>query len=73
MIFIVFTSILCVPLFFIIETDSPYMSPVPQTRNDPSTVPRGIAAIAKVKGLTTEEVADIVMKNFYRLFGDSST
>ena len=74
-ILVLYTSILLKHLViccmnYVTETDSPYMSPDPKSRNDPSTVTRGIAAIAKVKGLSTEQTADIVMNNFYRLFGN---
>lgn len=52
-----------------IETDSPYMSPDTGERNDPRTIARGIEVIAKVKGMTKEDVSGAVMRNFERLFG----
>eukprot|EP00640_Fibrocapsa_japonica_P003744 CAMPEP_0113935426 /NCGR_PEP_ID=MMETSP1339-20121228/2575_1 /TAXON_ID=94617 /ORGANISM="Fibrocapsa japonica" /LENGTH=295 /DNA_ID=CAMNT_0000937573 /DNA_START=167 /DNA_END=1054 /DNA_ORIENTATION=+ /assembly_acc=CAM_ASM_000762 len=58
-----------VPLDKIItETDSPYMGPDRGERNEPATVPRGVAAIAKVKGVSTEEAATAIRENFKTLF-----
>jgi len=37
-------------------------------RNEPATVPAGVKAIAKVKGLTEEEVATAIRENFRSLF-----
>lgn len=51
------------------ETDSPYMGPDKGQRNDPSTVPRGVAAIARVKGISEEEARNAIRANFQRLFG----
>lgn len=38
-------------------------------RNEPATVPLGVRAIAKVKGMTEEEAAGAIRENFRRLFG----
>lgn len=38
-------------------------------RNEPATVPLGVKAIAKVKGMTEEEAAGAIRENFRRLFG----
>ena len=37
-------------------------------RNDPRTIPRGVAAIALSKGLTVEETRHAIRHNFKRLF-----
>ncbi|HAN32443.1 MAG TPA: hypothetical protein DCQ06_12680 [Myxococcales bacterium] len=50
------------------ETDSPYMGPDRGERNEPSNVPRGVAAIAQARGETLEEVQAAIAANFDRLF-----
>ena len=50
------------------ETDAPFLSPDKGMRNDPSTIPRGVAAIAKVKKISVDEVALTVRENFRCLF-----
>lgn len=54
-----------------IETDSPYLSPVPfrGKRNDSTHVYRVAETIAEVKGLTVEEVAEATFQNGLRFFG----
>jgi TatD DNase family protein len=54
----------------LIETDSPYLAPVPHRgkRNDPSLVVHVAEKIAELKGLTVEEVADQSTSNFFNLF-----
>lgn len=54
-----------------IETDAPYLTPVPfrGKRNDSSYVPLVAETIARVKGLTLEEVARITTENGKRFFG----
>lgn len=37
-------------------------------RNDPSFVPRGVEAIAKIKGLSHEEMTLQIRNNFRELF-----
>ena len=55
----------------LIETDSPYLAPVPHRGkvNNPSFVPHVAAAVAQLKGLPVEEVAQATSANFERLFG----
>ncbi|MCW5660607.1 MAG: TatD family hydrolase [Burkholderiaceae bacterium] len=55
----------------LIETDSPYLAPVPHRGkvNNPSFVPHVAAAVARVKGLPLEDVARATSRNFERLFG----
>lgn len=51
------------------ETDSPFLAPEKgQFPNEPSTVPSGVAAMAKVRGEAVEEVRCRVMENYERLF-----
>jgi len=55
----------------LIETDSPYLAPVPHRGklNTPAWVPHVAEALAAAKGLTVEEVAYATTRNFERLFG----
>lgn len=54
----------------LIETDSPYLAPVPHRGklNTPAWVPHVAAELARVKGLEVEEVARATTLNFHRLF-----
>lgn len=54
----------------LIETDSPYLAPVPYRgkTNNPSYVPHVAAKLAEVKGLSVEAVAEATTANFERLF-----
>lgn len=54
----------------LIETDSPYLTPVPNRgkRNDSRQLEFVAAKIAEVRGISPEEVADITMENGRRLF-----
>ena len=54
----------------LIETDAPYLAPVPHRgkRNDPSMVIHVAEKIATLRGITTEEVAEASTKNFFNLF-----
>lgn len=54
----------------LIETDSPYLAPVPHRgkTNDPSLVPYVAAQLAAVRGLTVQAVAEQTSRNFDRLF-----
>ena len=54
----------------LIETDSPYLAPVPHRGklNTPAWVPHVAAELARVKGLEVEEVARATTGNFHRLF-----
>ena len=55
----------------LIETDAPYMAPVPLrgTRNDSRNLIYIAEAIAKARGISTEEVANATLANGKRLFG----
>ena len=54
----------------LIETDSPYLAPVPHRgkTNSPAYVPWVARQIAQLKGLPVEEVAQATSGNFERLF-----
>ncbi|MED5622008.1 TatD family hydrolase [Ideonella sp. BN130291] len=54
----------------LIETDSPYLAPVPYRgkTNNPSYVPHVAAQVAQLKGLPVEAVAQATSANFERLF-----
>ena len=55
----------------LIETDSPYLSPVPLRgkRNDSGNLPYIVDKIAEIKGLRHEAVAAATLANSRRLFG----
>jgi len=55
----------------LIETDSPYLAPVPYRgqRNDPSKVVHVAEKIAEIKGVPVAKVAQASTENFFRLFG----
>ena len=54
----------------LIETDSPYLSPIPYRgkRNEPSFVKMVAEAIAKIKNISFNEVAKHSSQNFLNLF-----
>ncbi len=54
----------------LIETDSPYLAPVPYRgkTNNPSYVPYVAQQVAQLRGISTEEVGQITSANFDRLF-----
>lgn len=56
----------------LIETDSPYLAPVPHRGklNDPSKVIHVAEKIAELRGLTVAQVAEASTNNFFRLFKD---
>lgn len=60
----------------LIETDSPYLAPVPHRgkRNHPALVVHVAEEIAKLRGLPLDQVARSTTANFFRLFAiDAST
>ncbi|MBK1682941.1 TatD family hydrolase [Rhodoferax fermentans] len=54
----------------LIETDSPYLAPVPYRgkTNNPSYVPYVAQQLAQVCGVTTDEIARLTSRNFEQLF-----
>lgn len=58
----------------LIETDCPYLAPAPYrgNRNEPAYVSFTAAAVARERGVNTEELARLTTANFERLFVDQS-
>jgi TatD DNase family protein len=57
---------------FLVETDSPYLSPVPyrkQKRNEPALVARVVEVLAEIRGRTPAEIAAQSSANFAAAFG----
>lgn len=54
----------------LIETDSPFLAPVPNRgkRNEPGLVVKVAEKIAEVRGIPVEQVARATSQNFFRLF-----
>jgi TatD DNase family protein len=54
----------------LIETDAPYLAPVPHRGrpNEPAFVPHVAAKLAELRGVTVERIAATTAENFYRLF-----
>lgn len=54
----------------LVETDSPFLAPVPKRGkpNEPSYVRYTAEFLAKLRGETLEQVAETTTENFYRLF-----
>jgi TatD DNase family protein len=54
----------------LVETDSPYLAPVPKRGkpNEPAFLIHTVAEVARLKGLSTEELAEVTTANFYHLF-----
>jgi len=54
----------------LIETDSPYLAPVPfrGKRNEPGYVAHTAKMLAEVRGMAPAELADLTTANFRRLF-----
>ena len=62
---------ICPPERILIETDSPYLSPVPNRgkRNDSRNLRYIVAAIAERLGMSEDEIEGLTMENGKRLFG----
>lgn len=54
----------------LIETDAPYLAPVPHRgqTNEPAFVRHVAEEIARLRGITMEEVGEVTSRNFFRLF-----
>jgi TatD DNase family protein len=54
----------------LIETDSPYLAPVPYRgkTNNPSYVPFVAKQLAELRGSTSEDIGALTSANFDRLF-----
>jgi TatD DNase family protein len=55
----------------LIETDSPYLAPVPHRgrKNEPKYVRHVAEKIGELRGLSPEAVAELTAANYFRLFG----
>jgi TatD DNase family protein len=54
----------------LVETDSPYLAPVPHRgkRNEPAFVVHTAQAVAELKGVSAAEIGDVTTRNFFTLF-----
>ena len=54
----------------LIETDAPYLAPVPLRgkTNEPAFITHTAALVAQLKGVTVDELAKVTSDNFFRLF-----
>ena len=54
----------------LLETDAPYLAPVPfrGRRNESAYLPHVAAKVAEIKGLTTDQIAEITTNNAEKLF-----
>ncbi|MBI2541560.1 TatD family hydrolase [Candidatus Woesearchaeota archaeon] len=50
------------------ETDSPYLSPIKEQKNEPAFVAESYSMIAKLKGMDINEVANNIYMNWQRVF-----
>ncbi len=58
----------------LVETDAPYLAPVPQRgkQNEPAFVVHTAAALAELKAVSRDELATVTSQNFYILFEKAS-
>ncbi|MCX7172499.1 MAG: TatD family hydrolase [Proteobacteria bacterium] len=58
----------------LVETDSPYLAPLPHRgkTNEPAYVLHVAEEIARLRGISLEEVAEVTSRNFFRLFQSAS-
>jgi TatD DNase family protein len=54
----------------LLETDSPVLGPEPGERNEPANARVALRAVAEIKEIGEEELAEIAWENSRRLFGD---
>lgn len=57
----------------LLETDSPVLGAEPAERNEPAYLARALDAVAELKNLSREEVAETVAENSRRLYGAALT
>lgn len=51
------------------ETDSPWLSPFSDKKNEPAFVVESIKKIAEIKGISKKEVAEQIWGNYQKIFG----
>jgi TatD DNase family protein len=58
----------------LVETDAPYLAPVPHRgkTNEPAYVAHTARILAEVVGVTDERIAELTTANFYRLFAKAA-
>jgi TatD DNase family protein len=58
----------------LVETDAPYLAPVPYRgkRNEPAFVAATAGAVAKLKDIDVQQLASVTRENFFRLFTKAS-
>ncbi|MDP3874048.1 MAG: TatD family hydrolase [Pseudomonadota bacterium] len=58
----------------LIETDSPYLAPVPYRgkMNEPAFVPHVAAELARVRDMSLDDVARVTSDNFFRVFSNAA-
>ena len=56
----------------LVETDAPYLSPVPLRGkpNEPSNIVHTVSFLSKLKNLPSDEFSNITTNNFFNLFGN---
>ena len=56
----------------LVETDSPYLAPVPLRGkpNEPSYIIHTVKFLSKLKNLSFDDFSNITTKNFFNLFGE---
>jgi TatD DNase family protein len=54
----------------LVETDAPFLAPIPLRgqRNEPALMTRTAAALAELRGISPEELANVTTANFKNLF-----
>lgn len=53
----------------VLETDAPYLSPVPKTRNEPANIRKTAEKIAEIKGVDYDTVEAATTANAKKFFG----
>jgi len=56
----------------LVETDAPYLAPVPLRGkpNEPSYIIHTVKFLSKIKNLSFDEFSKVTTKNFFKLFGE---
>jgi TatD DNase family protein len=56
----------------LVETDSPYLAPVPLRGkpNEPSYIVHTVEFLSKLKNISYDDFAKITTQNFFKLFGE---